>query len=219
MRMFAGLIAASLICHAAIAQNRPAVQPAQGQPAAQPAQGQGQSAKSDQEIAACLYLEASNEIEIAKFAQQKATNQEVRQFAEQMVREHSPGAQKMQQLAGNLVADRGGQNTGRGDGGLNWIAVKKEIGQQCLQSTKQELSQKSEKEFDQCFMTQQAMAHHHVVDALKVLRNHASQQLQQTIDQELQMAQHHLHQAKELVKKLDDGPSERVSRRQPEGNK
>jgi len=179
---------------------------------------QGQSSRSDQEIATCVYGEASNEIEIAKLAQQKAQNEEVRDFAAQMVKEHTPGAQEMQQLAGNLASSAHQQPGQRsGEGGLDWINVKKQIGQQCLASVKQELSQKSGAEFDQCFMGQQISAHMKVVDELKVLRNYASSDLQQKLDKELQMAQHHLQHAKQIEQKLKGSPSERVSRK-PEGS-
>ena len=88
-------------------------------------------------------------------------------------------------------------------GGLDWVAVKKQIGQRCLQSTRQELSQKSAEEFDRCFMGQQIVAHMKVVDELKVLRNYASDQLRQSLDKELQTAEHHLQMAKQIEQGLD----------------
>jgi len=184
-------------------------------------QGQGRESRSDQEIATCVYGEASNEIEIAKLAEQRAHNQEVRQFAQQMVKDHSPGAQEMQRLAGNLAAESGQQHAANrgGEGGLDWINVKKQIGQQCLASVKQELSQKHGAEFDECFMGLQIGAHMKVVDELKVLRNYASQDLQQKLDKELQTAQHHLQMAKDIERKLKERPSERVSRKTDGSNK
>jgi len=184
---------------------------------------QGQGSSGDQQIAACVYGECHNEIEIAKLAESKAQNQEVRDFAQRMVRDHSPGCQQMQKLAGDLAADHSQPHSAAGatrseSGGLDWISIKKQIGQQCLASTKQELSAKSSGEFDQCFMGQQIGAHMKVVDELKVLRNYASSDLQQKLDKELQMAQQHLQLAKQIEQKLKDNPSERVSRK-PEGNK
>jgi predicted outer membrane protein len=184
---------------------------------------QGQGSRGDQEIAACLYGETSNEIEIAKLAESKAQSKEVQQFAQQMVRDHTPSRDEMKQLAGNLVSDNSRQRTGEGSragagGGLDWVSVKQEIGQQCLESIKKELSAKQSNEFDQCFMTQQAMAHQKMVDELTVLRNHVSGEMRQKLDKDLQTAQHHLQMAKDLAKKVSDGSSERLTRR-PEGNK
>jgi predicted outer membrane protein len=190
---------------------------------------QGHSGTADQQIAACVYGECHNEIEIAKLAESKAQNQEVRDFAQRMVRDHSPGCQEMQRLAGDLVADHGQTHSGaaanrsesasRGESGnLDWVSIKKQIGQQCLASTKQELSSKSSHEFDECFMGQQIAGHMKVIDELKVLRNYASSDLQQKLDKELQTAQQHLQLAKQIEQKLKDHPSERVSRKS-EGNK
>src|SRR5205814_4912785 len=149
-----------------------------------------------------------------------AQNEEVRQFAEQMVKEHTPGAQEMQRLAGNLASQPAQQPSQQGgQGGLDWISVKKQIGQQCLASVKQELSQKQGADFDQCFMGQQIGAHIKVIDELKVLRNYASQDLQQKLDKELQTAQHHLQMAKQIEQKLKGSPPERVSRKSDGSNK
>src|SRR5439155_1642186 len=117
-------------------QQRQPGQPGQQRQPGQPGQQrQGQASRRDQEIAACIYGEVSNEIEIAKLAQQKAQSEEVRVFAQQMVRDHTPGAQEMQKLAGNLASESPQQRGGQGEqGGLDWINVKKQIGQQCLAS-------------------------------------------------------------------------------------
>jgi putative membrane protein len=193
------------------------LQPGQQGQFTQQRQGQGRESLSDQEIANCVHGEASNEIEIAKLAQQKAQSEEVRKFAEQMVRDHTPGAQEMQRLAGNLASHT--QPKRESDGGLDWVAVKNQIGQECLKSVKQELSQKSGAEFDHCFMGQQIAAHMKVVDELKVLRNYASQDLQQKLDKELQTAQQHLQHAKQIEQRLKESPSERVSRKTDGSNK
>jgi len=59
---------------------------------------------ADQQIAALLFGCARNEVEISKFAQEKATSEEVRNFAAMMVKDHTPGMEKLQQLAGPLAS-------------------------------------------------------------------------------------------------------------------
>jgi hypothetical protein len=120
----------------------------------------------------------------------------------------------MKQIAGNL-AHGGQQPAGAGPqgGSLDWAKVHSDIAQQCLASVKQELGQYQGLDFDKAFMGQQVMAHMEMIDKLKVLRNHASPQLQQHLDQELQLAQNHLQRAKQIKEQLKDRPSERVSRR------
>jgi len=226
--VFAGLVVVLGLSGVAWAQNtQPGGQAVQPRPAVQPrtavAPGQvgpqGRETLADQQIATCVYGECHNEIEIAKFAESKAQSEEVREFAQRMVREHTPGCQEMQQLAGPLATDNRTQpQAGGASGGLDFISIKKQIGQECLKSVKQELSSKQGADFDHCFMGQQIGAHMKVVDELTVLRSHASPELRQKLEKELQMAQQHLQLAKQIEQKLKDRPSERVSRR-PDGNK
>jgi len=181
---------------------------------------QGQHGQhSDQEIAACISCECSNEIAISKLAEQKATSDEVKQFAQMMIRDHSPGCQEMHQLAGQLL-NQGQQNRGEQGGRLDWVSIKKQIADQCLSSTKEELSNKSSHEFDHCYMGQQIVAHMKVIDELKVLRNYASNDLRQKIDKELETAQHHLKLAKDIEHKTEQASSsQRLSGKSREGNK
>jgi predicted outer membrane protein len=59
---------------------------------------------ADQQIAALLFVCARNEVELSKFAQEKATSEEVRSFAEMMVTDHSPELDKLQKAAGPLAS-------------------------------------------------------------------------------------------------------------------
>jgi len=171
-----------------------------------------QAGSADQQIAALVCGCAQNEIEIAKMAQSKAQSSEVKQFAEQMVKDHSPGCEEMRKLAGSLA---GGESAGRAaDGaGLDWVRIHQEVGRQCLASTKQELGSKEGAEFDHCFMGQQIGAHMMVISELKVLRNHASPELRQKLDQELQLATTHFQKAKQIGEKLADNSTDRISRK------
>jgi predicted outer membrane protein len=192
----------------------------------------GQASHSDQEIAALVHGACRNEIEIAKLGQEKAQSQEVKQFAEKMVRDHSPGCEEMQKLAGSLVSSQHhqggeaagrqgqGQAQGQAQGGrLDWLSIHQQIADQCLNSIKQELSKKSSHDFDECFMGQQIAGHMAVVDKLKVLRNHASSDLRQKLEKELQTAEGHLQMAQQIEHKLKGESSERLSRRQNDGSK
>jgi predicted outer membrane protein len=199
--------------------------------AADPLAGTPASGTSDQQIAAVLYSCCHNEIEIAKFGQSKAQSPEVKQFAEKMIREHTAGCDAMKTLAGNLVAQsdvrtgasppagapRFSDEVARGAGSptatLNWVSILQQVGKECLATTKQELGAKQGAEFDQCFIGQQIGGHLHVIDELKVLRQHASPEMREKLDAELQMANSHLQEAKQIAEQLKDRPSERVSRK------
>jgi predicted outer membrane protein len=75
---------------------------------------EGASQQGDQQIAAVLYLGCRNHIEIAQFAQDKLTNEQAKEFAQKMVSDHSPGCEKLKELAGNLVSEQPGGGLERG---------------------------------------------------------------------------------------------------------
>jgi predicted outer membrane protein len=204
----------------------------QARQAGQPVQP-GQFTEGDRQIAAFVSGKCTEEIQLSQFAGQKAQTDEVREFAQKMAQDHSPGCQLMQQIAGPLAAggaqagqagtqatgQPGGQTgalAGAHSGAVNWNAIHAEISQQCLQSAKQTLSTQQGIDFDKGFMSQQELAHLQMIAALKVVRTQASPQLRQHLDQELQGAEHHLQLAKQIMQQLKDRPSERVSRRTTE---
>ena len=261
-RIFAGMtmVAALSFGAALLAQERQPLRPLQGVGGA--AAAAPTMAPTDQQIAALIYGVCHNEVEISKFAQEKLQSPQAREFAEKMVREHTPDCETYARLAGNLVtakhdparapaepppegarpatprpaipprvdvevAPRPGAAPGAPPGvdvtvggrrpeAFDWVAIHRELGEQCLASTKQELTRKQGPEFDHCFMGQQFGAHMQVADMLKVLKRHASPQLAEQIDKSSQVVQAHLQEARQFMEKSGT-PSERVSRK-PEGN-
>ena len=102
MRRFSVLSLTIVVCICSLgwAQERRAVRrEASGAIAPTPA-----AWSADQQIAALLYLCARNEVEISKFAEEKAGSEEVKNFAAMMVKDHSPGLEKLQKLAGPLAS-------------------------------------------------------------------------------------------------------------------
>lgn len=55
---------------------------------------------SDQEIAQCLIIDNHGEVTLAEFAQQKAQDPQVKQFAQMLVKDHGAFIQKLEQFAG-----------------------------------------------------------------------------------------------------------------------
>jgi predicted outer membrane protein len=122
MRSAQGWSLALLVCLAGVAvaqvrtQPRPAGQrPAAAPPAAAaPAAATTQQGTPDQQVAACLWGANRNEVELAKLAQQKAQHESVKDFAAQMIKDHTQNADKLARVAGNLVnVARGGVGTPR----------------------------------------------------------------------------------------------------------
>lgn len=82
------------------------------------------------------------------------------------------------------------------------LQIKHEIADQCLSSTSKELSSKKGEDFDQCYIGLQIAMHMKMIDELKVLERHVSQQLQGTLRDGREHAEHHLEQAKKIMDSL-----------------
>ena len=293
MRSAYGWSLAALICMSGVAsaQVRPEPQPgkvrpgAAAAPAAAPAAA-AQQGTPDQQIAACLWAANRNEVEIAKLAEQKAKSDSVKEFAAQMIKDHSQNADKLARVAGNLVnagTARGATGTTRevrkpaiddtreekktddkeerkegargkarddaapaaerreareearedrregreearedrrverttaaaapgGRQAFNWVTIHREVADQCLQTAKKELGKKEGNEFDKCYMGMQVAAHMHMLDQLKVLKNHASSQFQQDLEHSIETAEHHLSEAQKIMEEVKDKPDQK----------
>lgn len=92
--------------------------------------------------------------------------------------------------------------------GLDFVAIKQEIADRCLASIKQALEEKQPEKFDKCYVGGQVMAHMAMVDALEVLKNHASSELSPVLEDGLKTAQAHLDEAKRLEKTLESERSQ-----------
>jgi putative membrane protein len=163
---------------------------------------------TDQQLANWLLVDNRGEIQLARVAQEKATCDEVKAFAKRMIDDHAKMVEKLQQFAGT------GRSTQQGDqrqgaqqsnqyGGLNFVRLKQQLGQQCVTSAERELEQKDGEEFDKCYIGMQLAMHMHMLDTLKVFSRYASPQLDQVIEEAEQTTEEHLEKAKELIKEHD----------------
>lgn len=59
---------------------------------------------SEQDIAACFILDNQGQVALAEFAMEHSQNEDVKQFAQQMVQEHTECISKLQQFAGPVGA-------------------------------------------------------------------------------------------------------------------
>ena len=181
----------------------------------------GQLSRADQEIAAVKLAFCRNEIELAKLASQKAQSDEVKQFAAQMVKEHSEGCAKLEKWAGSLASAAPARGAGaevRIEPGtrpavdvnlrgaavspLNWVAIHQQMAEQCLSMSKQELGKKEGAEFDKCFIGMAIGGHQQAVVADKVFENYASPQFRSELEQCQNTATTHLNEAKQIMEKL-----------------
>jgi len=80
--------------------------------------------------------------------------------------------------------------------------MKHEEADQCLADARKELSSKQSNEFDECFVGMQIAGHMKMDSQLKVVRRHASSNLEQIISSGQQTTEEHLKEAKSLIQKL-----------------
>lgn len=270
MRCFAVFSAAiGLCCAVAMAQQAPTQQtrPATPQQSANQTPGvgaadSGRSSHIDQQLRELIAISNEHEVQLAQFAQQKASSDEVKRFAKKMADEHT---RFVQQLRGNQASDQQGaqqspqartanqnqagapnqQPANRADqadaqrdannrpsardnqnfqsnqqahsGQLDAVQLHRELAQSCLQETKRMLGEKSQAEFDKCYIGSQVGAHLGMLAALQVFERHASGGLAQQIEQAIATTREHLQHAEKLAATLDQQNARRnVSQRDNE---
>jgi predicted outer membrane protein len=190
---------------------------------------QGELNSADSQLAAFLIVDNQGEIALGKLAEQKAKDKDVKDFGEKMVHDHTQFMQQLERFAGNgnlganaqsanvAVQQQAAGNTDRalpgsvtqpmGGQGLNFVALKQEIGQKCLQMTQGDLTKKSASQFDKCYIGQQIGAHVEVLATLEVFRNQASPELASVLDKGIETTKSHLEHAKKIAEALDQQSS------------
>lgn len=187
------------------------------------AQADGQLNK---QIAVCLTLGNEAEVALAEFAEQRTQNPEVKRFAQKMIEQHRQAVSKIQQAAPETVglslqvrseAARSASTPASGvrpasaeepiaannaGSDQRMVQMAKQIAQECLNLTEQELAQKQGAEFDKAYIGQQVGAHLGMLAQLRGSKSFASGELQQVIAESEQVTQEHLAEAKRIKTQL-----------------
>jgi len=167
---------------------------------------------TDHEIAGWLLIGANEEVQMAKLAESHASNAKVRDFAKQMQQAHTKQWQELERFAsqGGRAFSSQPTNAHPGQpalegprGGLNFLEVQKQIAAECLSTANREMGAKQGAEFDKAYIGSQIGAHYKMIDTCKVLRNYASPELQKLVNSGLQTAEHHVDEAKSLMRSLE----------------
>ena len=154
----------------------------------------------DQKVAGLLIPGNRAEVELSKFAQQQTKNDQVKEFAQMMIDEHSQMITQLQKFA--TSGDRASPTAAGNGGGMDPVQIKQQICERALDATKRELGRYQGAEFDQAYLGQQIADHIHMLAAEQVLRNHASSELQQVLDTGIVTTQKHLDHARQLMDSL-----------------
>lgn len=188
------------------------------------------SSNADRTIAECLAISSQEEIALAKIAAARSENPKVKQLAETMIKDHQKSLAELKAFGAEDVAlrtqsDAAPQRTARSEPGaarpgrspqaatqrtaaretegLNFLDVKRQIAEKCIQSAEKQWSEHRGAEGDKCFVGQQVVLHQQMIDAQEVLKQYASPEFQTVIDKSISTDQMHLTHAKDLLKELD----------------
>jgi predicted outer membrane protein len=224
-----GAIAFLLVTmQASIAQQ----QDRQTRPGQQPGFQAGQGSDLQEKLAACLILGNMAEVKVSQLATEKATDQQVRQFAEQMVQEHTQLIEQLRKFAPNVSFEQQGQQqeqrprttatqqpgaAGGGAAGSDpFFRIGKEAAQREVQMLVGMLQDKQGQQFDQAYTGQQILQHICMLAELQAIeQSGAAGELQPLVSKAIQATEAHLQHVTQLCEKLEGAQSgtERLSRR------
>jgi putative membrane protein len=156
----------------------------------------------------CLINGNNGEVTLGNLAVQRGQSQEVKDFAQQMVKDHTAAAQQFQQLQNTLNQQMRPQNPANTPVAAALFQINQEIEQTCLANAQRELEQKSGSEFDPCYIGMQIGMHMHATSVLSVLKNHVtSPDLKKAIEEASDVTSRHLEHAKKIAKDLERSSS------------
>lgn len=178
----------------------------------------------DRTLATLLTLGNQAEIELGQFAQGRASSDAVKQFARQMIQDHTNFIDQMQQAVlrsrgqGSAAASASAQGASQNAAAAGTqpgealiqagvqhdplLSVTQQAGQRIINLTQQELGRHQGAQFDAAYVGQQLMAHVEMLAKLQTAQGHVTPEFRQVIDQGIQTTEQHLGHARELMQQL-----------------
>jgi len=201
---------------------------------------------SDHMFATCVAIGNQEEIVISRFAIDKTKNNDVKDFANMMVKDHQAFLMKLQKFApeasreGYLMENASADGSRRTSGTpttqqpgavtqaraqaqgtdvnvkvgniqqtagtvnpqgqqfqhVDFMALHRELAENCIQQAKQGMSKKEGNEFDECFIGHQIVKHEEMKNALTVFQRHTQGELKQIFADGLSTTDKHLKRRK-----------------------
>ena len=149
------------------------------------------------------------EVTLGNIAVQRALSNEVKQFAGEMVKDHTAALNELRQLQGKLNQQLRPQSPDNTPTAGTMFKMNQEIEQACLATAQRDLEQMSGSDFDRAYIGMQVGMHSHLASALPIVKNYAtSPELKKAIEDQLQVVARHLDQAKKLWKDLEHNTSQ-----------
>jgi putative membrane protein len=169
----------------------------------------GRNGKQDVDLflIPCLINANNGEVTLANIATQRAQSNDVKEFAQQMIKDHSAGAKQFEQLQANLKQQLRPQNPSNTPVAAALFEVNQEIEQTCLNNAQRELEQQSGADFDRCYIGMQVGMHSQLASVLSVLKNRVtSPEFKKAIEDASQVVDRHLEHAKKIMKEFEQQP-------------
>jgi uncharacterized protein (DUF305 family) len=163
----------------------------------------------DQSFARCLIISNQEQVLLSRFVKDKLTNEEVKQFAISLEKDHQACIEKLN----GLLPTAGSVNTAikvrpvstesaNKSTNIDFLELQQEIATQCLKDTQEYLGQKKGADFDRCFVALQIAKHAGMKSTLTVLQRHTTGKVQGVIKESLAMNTQHMQGAVELMEQL-----------------
>jgi predicted outer membrane protein len=189
---------------------------------------------NDQTLATCVSIDNQEEVALAKYAQSKASSDDVKEFTDMLIKDHQAFLQKLDRFApgasrdnflttprttstGTGVQPAGGQaqtqpgqtiqqtaGTQATNAPIDLLQLHREIAAQCLADTQKMLGEKDGDEFDKCFTGLQIAKHAAMQTKLSVLQKHASKELAEILKDGAETTKMHQEQAEKIMEQLAD---------------
>jgi putative membrane protein len=154
----------------------------------------------------CLINANNAEVTLGNIATQKAQSKDVKDFAQELVKDHTAALKQFQQLQTTLTQQLRPQNPNNTPVAAALFEINQEIEQSCLASAQRELEQVSSSDFDRCYIGMQVGMHMQLSSVVSVLKNHVtSPDFKKAIEDLAQLDSRHLESAKKIMKDLERG--------------
>lgn len=166
----------------------------------------------DQIFAKCLVIANQEQVLLSRFVKDKLTNEEVKQFAIQLEKDHQACIEKLNALSAAAGTVNSANNANKvrtvstasanKSANVDFLELQQEIATQCLKDTQEYLGQKKGADFDRCFVALQIAKHAGMKSTLTVLQRHTTGKVQGVIKESLAMNTQHMQGAVELMEQL-----------------
>lgn len=159
-----------------------------------------------QMFARCLVIANQEQVDLARYASEKSTNEDVKQFATAMVKAHTTCIEHLNDVSTqNKTAKKPEKSVAKTletANATDFVQLHQEIATQCLEDSKEYLNTKEAADFDKCFVGMQIAKHASMHSALTVLQRHTKGKLQEIVKSGLEENDQHMELALKLMDQL-----------------